>query len=79
MNLKNIKTINCNLFSYLFKNIGDLFILMKDLKILFIGDIFAQVGRNLVVKNLTSLIDIHNVDFVVANGENVTHGRSLSL
>ena len=52
---------------------------MKDLKILFIGDIFAQVGRNLVVKNLTSLIDIHNVDFVVANGENVTHGRSLSL
>lgn len=51
---------------------------MKTFKVLFIGDIFAQVGRHLIVNHLSKIVSIHNVHFVVANAENATHGRSLS-
>lgn len=47
--------------------------------LLFIGDIFAKVGRETITQLLPKLITKHQIDFVVANGENATHGRSLSL
>ncbi|MGI6714049.1 MAG: TIGR00282 family metallophosphoesterase [Bacilli bacterium] len=49
------------------------------IKILFIGDIVARVGRRLVKKLLPDLIKKHQIDFVIANGENTTHGRGLTF
>ena len=51
----------------------------KTFTFLFIGDIFGGVGRKTVFQVLPSLIDKWQIDFVVANGENATHGRSLSI
>jgi metallophosphoesterase (TIGR00282 family) len=39
-----------------------------------IGDIVAKPGRKVIEMNLPSLIEKYNLDFVVANAENVAHG-----
>jgi metallophosphoesterase (TIGR00282 family) len=39
-----------------------------------IGDIVAKPGRKVIEMNLPSLIEKHDLDFVVANAENVAHG-----
>ncbi|WP_339023047.1 TIGR00282 family metallophosphoesterase [Spiroplasma endosymbiont of Crioceris asparagi] len=49
------------------------------LKILFIGDIFGKVGRDTVDTLLHEIISKDNIDLVIANSENVTHGRGMSL
>jgi calcineurin-like phosphoesterase len=46
---------------------------------LFIGDIFGKKGRQAIQSELPSLIKKHHVDCVIANAENTTHGRSLSI
>lgn len=46
------------------------------MKILTIGDIVSQAGRNMVFEVLDLLS--HTVDFVIANAENAAHGRGLS-
>ena len=48
------------------------------MNILFIGDIFGEVGRNLVKKYLPLLKDKYDIDFVIANGENTTHGKGIN-
>ncbi|MDR1782506.1 MAG: TIGR00282 family metallophosphoesterase [Bacilli bacterium] len=48
------------------------------MNILFIGDIFGEVGRNLVKKYLPLLKDKYDIDFVIGNGENATHGKGIS-
>lgn len=48
------------------------------MKILMIGDIFAKPGREIFQKNINNLIKEHNINFVVVNGENTTHGKSIS-
>lgn len=53
---------------------------MQDkIRILFFGDIVGKLGRSGVKKYL----DLHKkqdkIDFVIANGENTTHGHGLSL
>jgi metallophosphoesterase (TIGR00282 family) len=48
-------------------------------RILFIGDIVGTLGRQIVKDKLPSLKSSYNVDFTVANGENATHGKGLSL
>lgn len=48
-------------------------------KILFIGDIFAKAGRNACLEQIPLLKKQYKIDFVIANAENCTHGRSLSL
>lgn len=45
------------------------------MKILFIGDIVARPGRNLVKELLPDLIKEHGVDLTLANAENIAHGR----
>jgi metallophosphoesterase (TIGR00282 family) len=45
------------------------------MRILFIGDIVAKPGRNTVKKALPQLKREHKVDFVIANAENLAHGR----
>lgn len=48
------------------------------MRILFIGDIFAKVGRKAVTENLANIIKKEKIDLTIANAENATHGRSLS-
>ncbi len=45
------------------------------MNILFIGDIVGKLGRRAVGEILPELRKKENLDFVVANAENVTHGR----
>jgi len=47
------------------------------MKILFLGDIVGKVGRRVVINNLDKLVKKYQVDFVIANGENATHGKGL--
>lgn len=48
------------------------------MKVLMIGDIFAKPGREVFEKNIKNLIKENGIDFVVVNGENTTHGKSIS-
>lgn len=47
------------------------------MKILFIGDIVGKSGRQIVGKYLPDLIKKYQINFVIANGENATHGKGL--
>jgi len=47
------------------------------LKILFIGDIVGRLGRKIVKKVLFSVCQKYDIDFVIANGENASHGKGL--
>lgn len=48
------------------------------MKILFIGDIFGSPGRNLMKKYLPDLRKENDIDFCIANGENVAHGKGIT-
>ena len=48
------------------------------MNILFIGDVVGRVGRRMLKDYLETFVDKYNVDFVIANGENATHGKGLS-
>jgi len=48
------------------------------LNILFIGDIVGQPGMDLLDTFLPSLIDKHEADFVIANGENSHKGKGIN-
>ena len=45
---------------------------------LFLGDIMGRSGRNIVVSKLPDLIKKHQIDFVVANGENSAGGFGIT-
>lgn len=49
------------------------------MKILFVGDIVGRAGRLALEARLNRLVDIHNVDLVVVNGENAAAGFGLTL
>jgi 2',3'-cyclic-nucleotide 2'-phosphodiesterase len=48
------------------------------MKILAIGDIFGKTGRQVIKNQLLKLKEKHQIDFVVANVENATHGKGIS-
>src|SRR3954468_18825418 len=48
------------------------------MKILAIGDIFGKTGRQIIKNHLPRLKEKHQIDFVVANVENATHGKGIS-
>ncbi|MBU2595675.1 TIGR00282 family metallophosphoesterase [Patescibacteria group bacterium] len=48
------------------------------MKILFIGDIVGRPGREAVKKILPELIKKEEIDFVIANGENLAHGKGMT-
>jgi len=52
--------------------------LTESMKILVIGDVLGQAGRRALKEHLPGLIDLHQVDFVVANGENLAHGFGIT-
>ena len=47
------------------------------MRILFLGDIVGRVGRNAVKTYLPKLVEKYHIGFVIANGENATHGKGL--
>ena len=48
------------------------------MRVLFFGDIVGKVGRQIVIKKINDLVDKYRIDFVVANGENASHGKGLT-
>jgi 2',3'-cyclic-nucleotide 2'-phosphodiesterase len=48
------------------------------MRILFIGDIFADIGRRVLAAKLSSLLTEKKVDCCIANGENTAGGRGLT-
>lgn len=48
------------------------------MKILLIGDIVASPGRKVVEQILPELKKEHEIDYVIANAENIAHGRGIS-
>ncbi len=49
------------------------------MEILIIGDVFSKLGRASFERNLKKIKETRNINFVVVNGENTTHGRGLNL
>lgn len=47
------------------------------MRILFFGDIVGEVGRKAVLTNVEKLVQKYQIDFVIANGENASHGKGL--
>lgn len=47
------------------------------MKILFIGDIVGRIGRRIVKEKINDYVKKYGIDFVIANGENATHGKGL--
>ena len=47
------------------------------MKILFIGDIVGRIGRRMVKEYLPGIVSKYEIDFVIANGENASHGKGL--
>lgn len=48
------------------------------MNILFIGDIYGRPGRNAVSALLPKLREEHSIDFVIANAENMRHGKGVT-
>lgn len=48
------------------------------MKLLFIGDVVGRAGRRLLSEFVGKLIDRHQVDLVIANGENAAAGYGLT-
>jgi metallophosphoesterase (TIGR00282 family) len=48
------------------------------MRILFIGDIFGRPGRKIVRERLPELVKQHNVDRIIANGENAAAGFGIT-
>jgi len=49
------------------------------MKIMYLGDVMGKPGRELLASHLSNLRLKHDIDIVIAQSENVTHGKGLSL
>ena len=49
------------------------------MKVLMLGDVYGSEGRLILQQELPDLITTEKIDFIVANGENVTHGKSIAF
>jgi 2',3'-cyclic-nucleotide 2'-phosphodiesterase len=48
------------------------------MRILFFGDIVGRIGREAVSSLLPKLVKEYGIDFIIANGENASHGKGLT-
>ncbi|WP_342252476.1 TIGR00282 family metallophosphoesterase [Spiroplasma endosymbiont of Amphibalanus improvisus] len=48
------------------------------MNVLMVGDIFAKNGRTIFEKMLPKIKEKYKIDFIIANGENISHGKSIS-
>ena len=53
-------------------------IIVFKMKVLFIGDIVGNVGRQMIEDYLYRIRKDYQIDFVIANVENATHGKGLN-
>ena len=51
---------------------------MSGKRVLFLGDIVGEPGRSAVTNTLPSLVERHQPDLVIANGENVAGGLGIT-
>lgn len=49
------------------------------MRIAFIGDIVGRPGRKIIKENLPKIKEEYNIDFVIANAENASHGFGLTV
>lgn len=49
------------------------------MRIGFIGDIVGRPGRKIIKENLAKIRDEYNLDYVIANAENASHGFGLTI
>jgi len=47
-------------------------------KILFVGDVFGSAGRHIVNEHLPSVVETHEVDLLIINGENAAGGFGIT-
>jgi metallophosphoesterase (TIGR00282 family) len=50
----------------------------EPIRILFLGDIVGEPGRQAVIKNLAEIREQHKIDFVIVNGENSAGGKGIT-
>lgn len=48
------------------------------MKILIIGDIYSTSGREMVSKYVPKMREKYNINFIIANGENIAHGNGIT-
>jgi hypothetical protein len=48
------------------------------MRILFVGDVFGNVGRRVLAEHLEHIMKEHHIDICVANGENAAGGRGVT-
>ena len=48
------------------------------MNILFVGDIVGKVGRKALSENLAQIKKKYDIDFVIANGENISRGKGIT-
>ncbi len=48
------------------------------MKVLCIGDIVGQTGRKMIHSHLKKIVKDNEIDLVIANGENLAHGRGIT-
>ncbi|MBK8552835.1 MAG: TIGR00282 family metallophosphoesterase [Ignavibacteria bacterium] len=51
--------------------------MQEKIKVLFIGDIIGEPGFNLTKTLLPTYVSKYKIDFVIANGENITEGKGI--
>ena len=51
---------------------------MSELKIVFLGDIMGKIGRNGVKEAIPEIKKKYNPDLIIANAENLAHGKGVS-
>ena len=48
------------------------------MKILFIGDIYGSLGRQMIQEQLPKIKETYKPHFIIANGENISHGKGIN-
>jgi metallophosphoesterase (TIGR00282 family) len=48
------------------------------MRILFIGDVFGNVGRRILAERLSPIVNDNKIDICIGNGENVSGGRGMT-
>ena len=48
------------------------------MNILIVGDVFSKLGRESLERNIKRIKEERKINFVIVNGENITHGRGMN-
>src|SRR5690554_1251707 len=48
------------------------------MKLLIVGDVYSKLGRASFEKNVVKIKEEENIDIIIVNGENTSHGRGLN-